>query len=233
MNSTKIALVTGGNRGIGLAIVKGLLDKGMTVLMGCRDTSAGQEAAKSLNGNVHVVPLDLSSEQSLAVSIEFISQHFPHIDILINNAAILDDTNLSQISYEGLVESMHVNAFAPFRLAQLFGEKMVQQGYGRIVNVSSGWGTTSGLLDSPILYGLSKSLLNAMTRVLAQNIQATDSTVDVKINAMCPGWVRTRMGGDAATRSPEQGAETAIYLATLADDGLNGMLFRDKQVIDW
>ncbi len=228
MANQKIALVTGGNRGIGLEIVKGLAAKGITVLLGCRDISKGNMSASDLKGNIHPVKLDLSTKQSIETDISSISHAFPTVDILVNNAAILIAEPVIELTYEQLAESLHVNTFAPFILSQFFAPRMLKNGYGRIVNISSGWGSSSGLLDSPLAYGVSKSALNDITKILANAF-----TGNIKINAMCPGWVRTSMGGPDADRSPEQGAETAIWLATLDDHAPSGQFFRDKTAIPW
>jgi len=105
---------------------------------------------------------------------------------------------------------------------------MSARGYGRIVNVSSGWGSFAEGMGGPGLYGVTKAALNALTVRLAKELPST-----VKVNAMCPGWVRTRMGGQSATRSPDEGADTAIWLATLSDDGPTGGFFRDRKPIEW
>lgn len=223
-----MALVTGGNRGIGLAIVKGLAKEGMTVLLGCRNVSEGQLLTDEITGDVHAVVMDLSSKETIEQSLTSLTASYPKVDVLVNNAGILDESKFKDISYDGLLESMHINAFAPFLLAQYFAANMEKSGYGRIVNVSSGWGAQNGLLDSPILYGLSKSSLNALTRIVASK-----TSKKVKVNAFCPGWVRTDMGGMFATRSPAKGAETAIWLATLDSKGPDGQFFRDKKAINW
>jgi NAD(P)-dependent dehydrogenase (short-subunit alcohol dehydrogenase family) len=113
-------------------------------------------------------------------------------------------------------------------LIQVFGPAMKARGWGRIVNVSSGWGSFDEGLAGPAAYSISKATLNAVTFTFAPVLGPT-----VKINAVCPGWVRTRMGGQSATRSPEQGADTPIWLATLPDDGPTGGFFRDRQSIGW
>lgn len=227
-NPSKTALVTGGNRGIGLAIVAGLAEQGIRVLLACRDVAAGERAASSLAGDIHVVALDLSRPEQLLSDIEQISAEFPKIDILVNNAGVLDEGDLAHVSRNAFMQSMQVNALTVFDLIQHFAGRMSEAGYGRVVNVSSGWGAFSDGLNGPAAYSVSKATLNALTKVAAQTY-----TGDVKINAMCPGWVRTQMGGMAADRSPEQGAETAIWLATLNQSGPNGQFFRDKTPISW
>lgn len=228
INPSKTALVTGGNRGIGLAIVAGLAKQGIRVLLGCRDVEAGKHAARTLEGEIHIVKLDLSKPDQILADIERISAEFPQVDILVNNAGVLDEGDLAHVNRSAFISSMQVNALAVFDLIQHFAGRMSEVGYGRVVNVSSGWGAFSSGLTGPAAYSISKATLNALTKVAAQTYSG-----DVKVNAMCPGWVRTQMGGMAADRSPEQGAETAIWLATLEQNGPSGQFFRDKQPINW
>lgn len=235
VSSRKVALVTGGNRGIGLAIVKGLAKLGFNVLMGCRDVKAGAvEIAKiqreQPEADVSVVQLDLADAETLPQQMQHITEQHPAVDVLINNAAILDEGDFSSLSRDDFYRSMQTNALSVFDLMQHFGLTMEQQQYGRIVNISSGWGAFSDGLTGPAAYSMSKATLNAITKVAANGYAGYSN---IKINAMCPGWVRTRMGGMAASRSPEQAAETAIWLATLSQDGPSGEFFRDKKAINW
>lgn len=224
----QVALVTGGNRGIGLAIVKGLSELGITVLLGCRNLTEGKKAVANLDGDVHAVELDLSDVSQLTEQMKQISIRFPKVDILVNNAGVLVDTHYLHLSTDELMSSLQTNSIAPFQLMQHFGYRMKHNGYGRIVNVSSGWGASSGILDSPAAYAISKSCLNTITQLAAQAFGN-----EVKVNAMCPGWVRTAMGGASASRSPEQGAHTAIWLATTKHQLETGKFYRDQQIINW
>lgn len=228
MNESKVALVTGGNRGIGLAIVKGLAERGFDVVLGCRDISQGEFAASNIGANVVAVELDLSTHEARQEALARISKRFPKVDVLINNAGVLEESSFAQLSSEALMSSMQTNAFAAFELTQYYANQMASNGYGRIVNISSGWGAFSDGLTGPAAYSISKATLNAMTKVAANSYGG-----DIKINAMCPGWVRTDMGGMSATRSPEEGAETAIWLAMLGSDAPTGQFFRDQKQIDW
>ena len=226
--SQKIALVTGGNRGIGKAIVESLAAQGFEVLLACRDTEDGLKVAREIHGDVSVVQLELSDPKKLNKQIRQIGAEYPQIDVLVNNAGVLEERGFSNLSSSDLMHSMQVNALAAYELIQFFGNRMANNGYGRIVNVSSGWGAFSDGLTGPAAYSISKATLNAITKVAANNYPNS-----VKINALCPGWVRTRMGGASATRSPELGAETAVWLATLDDKGPTGQFFRDKKQINW
>lgn len=223
-----VALVTGGNRGIGLAIVKALADQGLTVLMGCRNLAQAEKVAETIAGEVHPVELNLSGIDLLREQVNNISIRFPKVDILVNNAGVLSDTDYLYLTPTELMSSLQTNSIAPFQLMQHFGYKMKHNGVGRIVNVSSGWGASSGILDSPAAYAISKSCLNTLTQLAAQALGGR-----VKVNAMCPGWVRTAMGGAAATRSAEQGAQTAVWLATTEEAIPSGKFFRDQQIIPW
>ncbi len=224
----RTALVTGGNRGIGLAIVTGLAKQGHTVLLGSRNLPAGEKIAKTIPGDVHAVELDLSDRETLQRQVKAILASHPVIDILINNAAILINGNLLDVSKSDFYDSVQTNFLAPFDLIRLLVPGMVERGYGRVVNVSSEWGSFNEGLTGPAAYSASKAALNTLTLTLAQSVPKS-----VKVNSMTPGWVRTRMGGSAATRSPEKGAETAIWLATLPEDGPTGGFFRDKRLIEW
>lgn len=237
MNTTyrKVALVTGGNRGIGLSVVKGLSKLGFRVLLACRDLKSGETEAekirvKSAEADISVVRLDLADAESLPLQMQEITEQYPVVDVLVNNAAILEEGSFHGLSRDGFYQSMQVNVMSVFDLIQHFGMGMEQQGYGRVVNISSGWGSFDSGLTGPAAYSISKASLNAITKVAAQSYSASQN---IKINAMCPGWVRTRMGGMGATRSPEQAADTALWLATLNDRGPTGEFFRDKKAIQW
>ncbi|MEM7299892.1 MAG: SDR family NAD(P)-dependent oxidoreductase [Pseudomonadota bacterium] len=215
------ALVTGANRGIGKAIARGLIDRGCEVYVGARSKTDALDAADELGGTG--ILLDVSSSECIASA----AHEIGHLDVLINNAGVLYHGS-TLANPDEFRSSMSVMFDGPYELIRAFAPGMVERGYGRIVNLSSGWGAFSEGLHGPGAYGVAKAALNALTLALSHDLPDT-----VKINAMCPGWVRTRMGGASASLSPEEGADTAIWLATLDDDGPTGGFFRERQPISW
>lgn len=221
--------MTGGNRGIGLAVVKGLAkQKEGCVLLGSRNLSAGKREAEKMDGNVKAVLMDLSSKKGLASHISDLKKHYSHIDVLVNNAAVLCEGNFIESKESHLEASLRVNTLSAYQLMKAFVPSMIKRKYGRIVNISSGWGSFNEGLSGPLSYSLSKAALNALTFSSSQSLPKT-----IKVNSMCPGWVRTRMGGMNATRSTEKGAETALWLANLPSTGPTGGFYRDKKSIQW
>ena len=148
-------------------------------------------------------------------------------DVLVNNAGVFWDEGLFE-DPSHFDESIDVMLRGPFRLIRRCLPHMERAGYGRIVNVSSGWGSFSEGLGGGGAYGVAKAALNALTLIADR-----DAPDGIKINAVCPGWVRTRMGGPDAKWSPEEGADSAIWLATLPEDGPSGGLFRRRQPVAW
>ncbi len=215
------ALVTGGNRGIGFAIAEGLKARGIEVIIGARDPLAGQSAAEKIGCSS--VELDVCSANSIDRAV---GEAGP-FDILVNNAGVLFNEGILE-SPDHFADSMAVMVGGPYMLIHACAPAMTAAGYGRIVNVSSGWGSFAEGLGGPGAYGVAKAALNALTLAISRELPQ-----NVKINAMCPGWVRTRMGGAGATLSPAQGADTAIWLATLSDDGPTGGLFRERKPVPW
>jgi NAD(P)-dependent dehydrogenase (short-subunit alcohol dehydrogenase family) len=224
-------LVTGANRGIGLAIARRLAELGNSVLFGSRDLKAGEEVARSLRRSdfeIEPVHIDLADPAAIDDALSKIDKSGRHVDVLVNNAGVLHEKPLLELTDAEIGDSIAVHLAGPLRLIRTLAPKMVAHGYGRIVNVSSGWGSFAEGMGGPGLYGVTKAALNALTVRLAKELPST-----VKVNAMCPGWVRTRMGGQSASRSPDEGADTAIWLATLPADGPTGGFFRDRKPIDW
>lgn len=228
-NATHLALVTGANRGIGLAIVAGLAKHSdIKVLLGSRNLRDGEKAAACINGNVVAVELDLSDQAQLKNQYAAIVAAHGEVDVLVNNAGVLEEGSLLDVSEEKFQSSLRINFLAALDLIRLAVPGMVKRHYGRIVNVSSGWGSFADGLTGPAAYSISKAALNAITLSLAKDLPP-----NVKVNSLCPGWVRTRMGGEGASLSPEAGADTAIWLATLPENGPSGGFFRERKRIEW
>jgi NAD(P)-dependent dehydrogenase (short-subunit alcohol dehydrogenase family) len=233
-SSPRTALVTGGNRGIGRAICEGLVERGLDVVLGSRDEANGEAAARPLRdqgSTVRVETIDVAEPDSISACADRLAADGVTIDVLVNNAGVYPEADALNVSLDQLNEAWTVNTRGPWLLTQAFVPGMVERGYGRVVNMSSGSGSFGeGLDPEHAVYAASKSALNVLTMTLDQ---ALPDGPDVKANAMCPGWVHTRMGGEAAPRTPEEGADTALWLATLPDDGPSGGFFRDRERIPW
>ena len=215
------ALVTGGNRGIGRAIAAGLQAQGCAVILGARDEDQGRQAAAEIGCSY--ARLDLEDPDT---GFELYARA-GGFDILVNNAGILEDVSLLSPRSD-FARAMEVMVAAPLDLIRMNASHWRENGWGRIVNLSSGWGAHAERLGGPGAYGVAKAALNALTRALVRDLPE-----GVKINACCPGWVATRMGGPTAPLTPEEGADTPIWLALLPEDGPTGGFFRRKQVIGW
>jgi NAD(P)-dependent dehydrogenase (short-subunit alcohol dehydrogenase family) len=238
MAETRIALVTGANRGIGLEIVKQLSRAGLMTVLAARDVEKGREAAAQLAAEglePPVVQLDVTDESSILEAVGEVMKLFGRIDVLINNAGVLkegfsaEESSVMDVSPDLVLDTYRTNTLGPLRLMQVVVPIMRQGGYGRIVNLSSGAGQLADMGSGFPAYRMSKAALNALTRITAAELGPSP----IKVNAMCPGWVRTDMGGPNATRPVEKGAETAIWLATLPDTGPTGGFFRDMAPIAW
>lgn len=227
--ATKRALVTGGNRGIGFAIANGLLAKNFEVILTSRSLDSAKQAAEKLNGSVIPLQLDVSNDDSIQQAVQRLkSQNIHQLDMLINNAGVYPDSNVDilTISRDLLDTAVNINAFGVVKLVQACLPLLEASANARIINMSSGMGTLDGLTTTAPSYCLSKLALNGVTIMLAQSLQSKG----IVVNAMCPGWVKTDMGGSSAPRSPEEGADTAIWLATEAPETESGQFWRDRSV---
>jgi NAD(P)-dependent dehydrogenase (short-subunit alcohol dehydrogenase family) len=230
----RTALVTGGNRGIGLEVCRLLSRRGLRVVLGSRDGAAGEKAAAALGaaaGVVRAEALDVASDESVQALAQRLRKARIQIDVLVNNAGIYPSAALlDRGGDEVLREALEVNFLGAVRTCRAFVPAMVRAGYGRVVNVSTGYASFGEGLEGPAPYSISKAALNALTVKLAQEVA---STPDLKVNAVCPGWVRTRMGGRGAPVAPEEAAESIVRLATLPPDGPSGRFFRREREIPW
>jgi len=219
-----VALVSGTSRGIGAEIARQLAaDHGFVVFAGARDPDDIVEG-----GGIIPIELDVTDQDTVDAVQEQIGSDPGHLDALVNNAGVYGDP-IGVVDYDlgRAHEVFEVNIFGPWRLSQAFLPLLQRSSQPRIVNVSSGAGQLSDMNGGRAAYRLSKAALNALTRTLAADERA------IKVNSMCPGWVRTDMGGSSATRSVEEGADTAVWLSTLPDDGPTGGFFRNRQPIPW
>ena len=234
MAEQRIALVTGGNRGIGLELCRQLGNQRVRVILGSRDLAKGIAAAAELKANgLPVEPrhLDVANAQSIRECMNWMRREVGRLDILINNAGIMvDDDDADPLEELEIVrDTMQTNVYGPLLLSRLAIPVMKTRRYGRIVNLSSGMGSLSEMGAGYIAYRLSKAGLNVVTRVLAAETEG----MGILVNSVDPGWARTAMGGKGATRSVEKSAETPVWLATLPDNGPTGGFFRDRRAIAW
>lgn len=233
-NGQRIVLITGANRGIGLETARQLAQRGLGVVIAARDEAAGQKAAEAIRangGSATALTLDVSSSASLREGAQRFAAIADHLDVLINNAGIYPDegVNLLTIAREQMSQTLETNTLGPLEAVQAFLPYLRKAAAARVVNVSSGYGQLDGMSPDVPSYCLSKLALNGVTIMLAKALRDDG----IAVNSMCPGWVRTDMGGANATRSVEVGADTAVWLADDAPHELTGMFFRDRQEIPW
>ncbi|CAH0145075.1 Rhamnolipids biosynthesis 3-oxoacyl-[acyl-carrier-protein] reductase [Peribacillus sp. Bi96] len=230
----QVALVTGGNRGIGYELVKQLSLKGFKVILASRDPEMGDEAAQKIresNLDVSFVVMDVDNQDSIRQAAVTVNERYGRLDVLINNAGVYLDENKKLLNMDQsiLEKTMATNFFGVYHVIHSFIPLMEKQGYGRIINVSSEYGAMSEMSYQGVgAYKLSKLALNGLTRLVAAEIKG-----DIKINAVDPGWVSSDMGGPSAPRSPKQAAESILWLATIGPEGPSGRFFRDGKQIPW
>jgi NAD(P)-dependent dehydrogenase (short-subunit alcohol dehydrogenase family) len=227
--STRVAIVTGANRGIGLEVCRQLAAHHYTVILTSRDAAKGRTAAEALGVAYH--PLDVNHWDSVTRLRDWVVNEHGRADALINNAAVnLDDgQRFFEVEVETYRTTLETNLYGPLRLCHAFIPIMRQQKYGRIVNVSSSMGEWAELDGGTPAYSLSKTALNALTVMLAHQARGAN----ILVNAVDPGWVRTDMGGPHASRSVAQGADTIVWAAMLPDNGPHGAFLRDRKRTAW
>ncbi len=234
MAELRIALVTGGNRGIGLEICRQLAKLGIRVLLGSRDSAKGAVAAEELVAaklQVETRELDVADDQSILDCMDWIRRDVGRLDILVNNAGIMVEEEDAEPGEELRIvrETMQTNVYGPLLLSRLAIPIMKSRRYGRIVNLSSGMGQLTEMGGGYIAYRMSKAGINVVTRVLAAEAEG----MGVLVNSADPGWVKTDMGGRGGNRTVYKGAETPIWLATVPEGGPTGGFFRDRKAIPW
>jgi NAD(P)-dependent dehydrogenase (short-subunit alcohol dehydrogenase family) len=229
----KTVLITGANKGIGYEVARQLGGKGFHVFVGARNPQKGREATEALRKDgaiVTSVPLDVSDAGSIANAVHVVSEVADRLDILVNNAGVIveGDNAITQLDAETVNRTLQTNTLGPLLVTQAFLPLLSRSNAPRVINVSSGGGQLSDGMDTwAPAYCLSKTALNAVTCLFAASLP------NISINSVCPGWVRTDMGGANATRSVQEGADTIVWLATDAPKDLTGKFLRDRKVIPW
>ncbi|MGA0560094.1 SDR family oxidoreductase [Larkinella sp. VNQ87] len=236
-NHEKVALVTGANRGIGKEISKQLCQQGYAVFMASRDIEKGRQAVQELceqGFEAILLPMDVTDPVSIKNACGSFSQKADHLDVLINNAAILEEADrhvsIQKLSIESLERTLRVNLMGPIMIIQDFLPFLEKSKLGaRIINMTSDLGSLNHMQDSYPAYSLSKTALNAMTR----QFSAALAGKNIAVSCVNPGWVQTSMGGPNANRPVEKGAETAVWLALEAPLRETGKFWKDKREVPW
>ncbi len=233
MAARRIAIVTGGSRGIGFEIARQLLARDLFVVLGSRTAAGCARATEALRGpHVAGYPLDVTDTKSVRAFVEQVEKRHGRASVLVNNAGVFPearDAKVEDASTAQWRETFETNLFGAMRMCREVLPHMKQLRYGRIVNVSSGLGQLQTMGAGGPAYRVSKAALNALTRTLAAEVAGSG----ILVNSMSPGWVRTDMGGPDAPRSVEEGAETAVWLCLLSSNGPSGQFFRDRESIPW
>ncbi|SDU80556.1 Short-chain dehydrogenase [Jiangella alkaliphila] len=228
-----VAVVTGGNRGIGLEVCRQLAARGQAVVLTARDEAAARKAASGLAGLPGtVVPfrLDVTSADDAEALAGFLGDEFGRLDVLVNNAAIAYDTwqRAASADLDVVREAAETNVYGPWRLAMTLLPLLRASAHPRVVNVSSEGGSLASMGGGTPAYSLTKAALNAVTRMLAAELRRDR----ILVNSICPGWVATDMGGPGG-RPVTEGAAGIVWAATLPDDGPTGGFFRDGRPVPW
>ncbi|MEW9698419.1 SDR family oxidoreductase [Paenibacillus sp. SI8] len=237
MNDKKVALITGAYKGLGLEIARQLGRQGIAVLLGARSIARADEAAAGLRKEqieARGVELDVTDAGHIRSITELIEREYGRLDILVNNAGVYLDHLGNNL--EVMRSSFEVNIFGPQALTEALLPLLKVSAAGRIVNQSSILGSLGTILSNDMLgsravpaYTTSKAAMNAWTAQLSIALRDTN----VKVNACHPGWVKTDMGGDGAPMEVSEGAETAVWLATLLADGPTGGFFHKQEALPW
>ncbi|MDX1442726.1 MAG: SDR family NAD(P)-dependent oxidoreductase [Gammaproteobacteria bacterium] len=240
MSDKGIAVVTGANRGMGREVAHELAREGYHVIMAMRDPRKGNDALREFQDeglSAEIRKVDISSTEDCKALAQYIRDTHKGVDVLVNNAGILPESSDDEtgrypsnpwfIPPTSVMEIMNVNTLGPLRLIQALGLLMREN--GRIVNVSSGMGALTDMDTRVLGYRMSKTALNTITRVFSREFEKKN----VKVNSVCPGWVRTDMGGENANRTIAEGAASILWAARLGPDGPTGGFFRDGKEIDW
>jgi NAD(P)-dependent dehydrogenase (short-subunit alcohol dehydrogenase family) len=229
----KTAVITGANKGIGREVARQLGAKGFNVFVGARNTEAGRKAAEEIAkecGKATFLEIDVADNGSVTTAAREFSKITDHLDVLVNNAGIIVDGDdaILEISDDLFRKTLETNTLGALRVTRAFAPSLRKSKMPRVINVSSGGGQLTGGADgwAPV-YCISKTALNGVT------VQLAAALPKFAVNSVCPGWVRTDMGGGNATRSVEEGADTIVWLASDAPQDLTGKFLRDRKEIPW
>ena len=234
MPESRIALVTGGSRGIGVEVCRQLATRGFVVLLTARSLAKARATAEKLSkaGRVEPLALDVADAESIAKAATDVAREHGHLDVLVNNAGINYDTWETAENADinsTVTETIATNLLGPWRICQAFLPLLRKSRAARIVNVSSESGSLASMGAGPPAYQVTKAALNALTRTLAGELRSAH----ILVNAVCPGWVASDMGGAGAPRSLSEGAAGIVWAATLPDSGPTGGFFRDRKPLAW
>jgi NAD(P)-dependent dehydrogenase (short-subunit alcohol dehydrogenase family) len=229
----QMALITGANKGIGYEVARQLATKGFHVFIGARNRAAGRAAVERIantGARATFVDLDVSDSASVGAAVREFAKSADHLDVLVNNAGMVadGDTAILEVSEELFRKTLETNTLGAWRVTRAFALLLAKSKTPRVINVSSGGGQLTGGADgwAPV-YCISKTALNGVTS------QLTAALPKFAVNSVCPGWVRTDMGGENATRSVAEGADTIVWLASEAPQRLTGKFLRDRKEIPW
>ncbi len=239
-DNTKMAVVTGANRGIGLEITRQLAGKGWQVAACCRDINQGAAVLKPLQDQglqIELRKLDVTRSGDCQALVKWLQTGEQQVHALINNAGVLLDNQVDgsadplQLDPTMAMETFNINTLGALRMIQALAPQLAEG--ARVVNVSSGMGQLASMGDGYLAYRMSKTALNALTKVMAAKLANIPGGAKIRVNAACPGWVRTGMGGQNADRNVSQGADTIVWLASSDDITTSGGFYRDRKPIDW
>jgi NAD(P)-dependent dehydrogenase (short-subunit alcohol dehydrogenase family) len=229
----KTALITGANKGIGHEVARQLAARGFRVFLGARNDKAGRKATEEMSkkrSKATFLEIDVADNDSVTKAAREFSNIEDHLDVLVNNAGIVaeGDEAILEISDDLFRKTLETNTLGALRVTRAFAPLLRKSKAPRVINVSSGSGQLTGGADGwAPAYSISKSALNGVTSQLAAALPK------FAVNAVCPGWVRTDMGGENASRSVEEGADTIVWLASEAPQDLTGKFLRDRKEIPW
>jgi NAD(P)-dependent dehydrogenase (short-subunit alcohol dehydrogenase family) len=229
----KTVLITGANKGIGHEVARQLAAKGFHVLVGARNSKAGRKAAEEIadgGSKATFLEIDVADNDSVTSAAREFSNIANHLDVLVNNAGIIVDGDdaILEISDELFRNTLETNTLGALRVTRAFESLLRKSTAPRVINVSSGGGQLTGGADGwAPAYCISKTALNGVT------VQLAAALPKFAVNSVCPGWVRTEMGGENATRSVEEGADTIVWLTSEAPQNLTGRFLRDRKEIPW